>query len=75
MHFFWKDHLFRTFEEYVIFQALRNRGAEGASTPPKFSAGVPFLLMSPLNMLFLKEVTKNVRENQQLKSRASYNKT
>ena len=32
---------------------------------------VPFLLMSPLNVLFLKEVTKNVHENQQAKSRAS----
>ena len=32
---------------------------------------LPFLLMSPLNVLFLKEVTKNVHENQQAKSRAS----
>ena len=32
---------------------------------------VPFLLMNPLNVLFLKEVTKNVNENQQAKSRAS----
>ena len=39
--------------------------------PPKFSVDVPFLLISPLNVLFLKEVTKNVHENQQAKSRAS----
>ena len=31
----------------------------------------PFLLMSSLNVLFLKEVTKNVHENQQAESRAS----
>ena len=31
----------------------------------------PFLLMSPLNVLYLKEVTNNVHENQQAKSRAS----
>ena len=59
-------------------QALRNRGRGGISphppSPPplpKFSVDVPFLLMSPLNVLFLKEVTKNVHENQQVKSRAN----
>ena len=31
--------------------------------------------MNPINVLFLKEVTKNVHENQQTKSRASKNKT
>ena len=31
----------------------------------------PFLLMSPFNVLFYKEVTENVHENQQAKSRAS----
>ena len=46
-------------------------GEEGTSAPPKFSVDVPFLLMSPLNVLFLKEETKNVLENQQAKSRAS----
>ena len=66
-----------------MLQTLRSRGggAEGVSaappTPPpppapqKFSGDVSFLLMSPLNVLFLKEVTKNVHENQQAKSRTS----
>ena len=31
---------------------------------PKFSVGVPFFSMSPLNVPYLKEVTKNVHENQ-----------
>ena len=31
----------------------------------------PFLLAIPLNVLFLKEVTNNVHENQQAKSRAN----
>ena len=31
----------------------------------------PFLLVIPLNVLFLKEVTNNVQENQQAKSQAN----
>ena len=50
-------------------------GAEGASgtTPPKnvICWCAPFLLMSPLNVLFLKKVTKDVHKNQQAKSRTS----
>ena len=33
----------------------------------KFSVNVPFFSMSPLNVLFLKEVTKNVYENQYMR--------
>ena len=37
---------------------------EGASAPSKLSLLMrPVLQMSPLNVLFLKEVTKNVHEN------------
>ena len=47
-------------------------GAEGASAPLRSSLLMcPFLLMSPLNVLFLKEITQNVHENQQAKSQAS----
>ena len=52
--------------------------AEVASAPPppqKFFGYVPFFLMSPLNVLFLKEVTQNLHENQQAKSRTDLNKT
>ena len=35
------------------------------AAPPKFPVDVPFFLMSPLNMAFLKEVTQNIHENQQ----------
>ena len=46
-------------------------GAEGASVlPAKFSVDVPFFLICSLNVLILKEVTKNVHENRQIKSRA-----
>ena len=39
-------------------------GSEGASAPSKLSLLMrPVLQMSPLNVLFLKEVTKNVHEN------------
>ena len=51
---------------------------EGISAlpPPEKSSLLmcPFFLASPLNVLFLKEVTKNVHENQ-VKSRASQKKT
>ena len=55
-------------------QALRSRGEDGALTPrpPQSSLFMcSFLLMSSLNVLFLKEVTQNVHENQQAKSWAS----
>ena len=55
------------FKEFPI-QALRSMGA---SVPPKFSVDVPFFADEPLNILFLKDVTKNIDENQQAKSRAS----
>ena len=47
------------------------RGGRGGVSPPKDLLMYPFLLMSPLNVLFLKDVTKNIDENQQAKSRAS----
>ena len=43
--------------------------------PPIFSVDVPLFLLSLLNVLFLKDVPKNVDENQQAKSQASWNKT
>ena len=52
-------------------QALRSRVAEGASATPPPLPPQSYLLMRPLNVLFLKEVIKNVHENQQAKSRAS----
>ena len=45
--------------------------------PPKLSVDVPFfadkplMWFNPLNVLFLKEITKNIHENQQATSRAS----
>ena len=50
-------------------------GTEGALAPQISPLMCPFLLMNPLNVLFLKEVTKYVHENQQAKPRASLNKT
>ena len=44
---------------------------------PKLSVDVPFfadkplMWFNPLNVLFLKEITKNIHENQQATSRAS----
>ena len=56
----------------AIFTGPPEQGrGRGGVTPSKFSVDVPFLLMSPLNVLFLKEVTKHVHENQQVKSQAS----
>ena len=56
-------------------QALRSRerggGGEGVSAPQSSLLMCPFLLMSPLNALFLKDGTKTIDENQQAKSRAS----
>ena len=43
--------------------------AEAALAPPKFSVDVP-LLLSP-HVLFLKQVIKDVHENQHGKSQAS----
>ena len=56
--------------ESLVYKPSGAGGADGASAPPKFSVDVPFLLMSPLNVLFLKEVTNSIHENQQAKSRA-----
>ena len=45
-------------------------GQRGASAPlplQSFLFMCPFLLMSPLNVFFLKEVNKNVHQNQQTK--------
>ena len=52
-------------------------GGRGGISPPAESSLLmcPFLLMSPLIMLFLKKVAKNVYENQQAKSSESQNKT
>ena len=49
---------------------MRSGEAEWASAPPKFSVDVPFFADEQFNVLFLKEVTKNVHENQQAKPRA-----
>ena len=55
-----------------LFQALQSRKgvrrAEDASAPPLH---YPCLLMSLLNVIFLKEITQNVHENQQAKPRPS----
>ena len=55
-----------------LFQALQSRRgvrrAEDASAPPLH---YPCLLMSLLNVIFLKEITQNVHENQQAKPRPS----
>ena len=40
-------------------------------SPPKFYIDVPFFADEPFNVLFLKDVIKNVHDNQQAKSRAS----
>ena len=67
--------------EYLFCQGSQNagppeqgraEGESGAPPPPPQSCLLmcPFLMMSYLNVLFLKIVTKNVHENQQAKSRA-----
>ena len=69
------------FLQVSTMQALRGKvkgEAEGASaphSPAKVLCWCDFLLMSPLNVFSLKELTKNIHENQQVKSRASWNKT
>ena len=58
----------------ILSQALWSRRARGGVAPlplESFLLMCPFLLMSPFNVLFLKEVTKIVHENQQAKSQAS----
>ena len=54
-------------------QLIRPSGAGGGGGGCRGDVSPPqsFLLMRPLNVLFLKEVTKNVHENQQPKSQAS----
>ena len=44
------------------------REQRGCQTPQSSLLMSPFLQMIPLNVLFLTEVTNNVRENQQAKS-------
>ena len=51
-------------------QGRRGRD-RGDVCPPNFSIDVPFFLINPLNVLFLKEVTQNVHGNEQAKSRAT----
>ena len=52
-----------------VRKALRSRGEEGRE-PPQISLLIClFLMVIPLNVLFLKEVTNNKHENQQAKSR------
>ena len=46
-------------------------GQMGRNLPQSSLLMCPFLLVIPLNVLFLKEVTSNIHENQQAKSRAS----
>ena len=52
----------------------RNSGRE-RQPPPKISVDMRFFADEPLNVLFLKEETKYVDENQHAKSRASLNTT
>ena len=52
-------------------QGKEGGGREGVRPPQRCLLMCTFLPMSPLNLLFSKEVTKNVHENQQTKSRAS----
>ena len=56
---------------YIIYRPSGAGGSEGASAASEFFVDVPFLLVSLLNVFFLTEVTKNLLENQQAKSRAS----
>ena len=49
----------------------RQRRLQLLPPPPIFSVDVPLFLLSLLNVLFLKDVPKNVDENQQAKSQAS----
>ena len=60
-------------QDTALTGPLEQGGREGVSTTPpqSYLLMCPFLLMSPLNVLFLKDVTKNIDENQQAKSRAS----
>ena len=50
-------------------------GGRERQPPPKISVDMRFFADEPLNVLFLKEETKYVDENQHAKSRASLNTT
>ena len=71
---FFKRHVAAFFEVSVLKEVRilsgppEQGGQRGRQPPPPSKSS---LLMSPLNVLFLKKVTQNVHENQQLKSRAS----
>ena len=56
----------------IYIQALRSRGQRGEDSSPLPPSPSPQMVqMGSLNVLLLKEVTKNVHENQQAKSRAN----
>ena len=46
-----------------IYIHIRCVGCEELSAPPKFSVDIPLFSRSSLNVLFSKDVTKNVHEN------------
>ena len=50
-------------------------GGRERQPPPRISVDMRFFADEPLNVLFLKEETKYVDENQHAKSRASSNTT
>ena len=52
-------------------EGMGEEGQRGRLPPQNFLSMYPFFLMSPLNVLFLKEVTQHIHENQQAKSRAN----
>ena len=59
------------FTDVSLEETKTNLGQRGRQSPQSSLLMCPFLLMSPLNVLFLKKVTNNIHENQQAKSRAS----
>ena len=49
--------------KYIYIIYTRCVGCEELSAPPKFSMDIPLFSKSSLNVLFSKDVTKNVHEN------------